>query len=75
MTSPTMQYLRHRNERGERPRLTRWSSPLMIDMIFMAHSSHLGQVLLRDQMPLPALFLNPDDAHTSDEENVKREFN
>ena len=41
-------------------------------MIFVARSSHLGQVLLRERMPLPALFLDPDAAHESDEEIWKR---
>ena len=43
-------------------------------MIFMARSSHLGQVLLRERMPLPALFLDPDAAHESDKEIWKRGF-
>ena len=53
-------------DRGDRPRPTRWSSPRTINVIFMACSSHLGQVLLRERMSLLVLFLNPDDAHTSD---------
>ena len=44
-------------------------------MIFMARSSHLGQVLLRERMPLPALFLNLDDDQASDEEKWERELN
>ena len=40
-----------------------------ITMICMACSSCLGQVLLREQMPLPALFLKLDDAHAPDKEN------
>ena len=44
-------------------------------MIFMARSSHLGQVLLRDRMLLPALFLDLDAAHASAEEMPKRGFN
>ena len=36
----------------------RWSSPRAIVVIFMVRSSHLGQVLLRERMPLLALFLN-----------------
>ena len=39
-----------------------------------AASTYLDQVLLRDRMPLSVLFLNLDNAHTSDEENWKREF-
>ena len=50
---------------GERPQPTRWSSPRTIDMLFMARSSHLGQVLLRDRMPPPAPFLDLDAAYAS----------
>ena len=41
----------------------------------MARSSHLGQVLLRDRMPPPALLLNLDAAHASPEEIPERGFN
>ena len=37
--------------------------------VFMSHSSHLGQVLLREQMSSPVLFLNLDDAHVPGEES------
>ena len=40
----------------------------------MARSSHLGQVLLRERMPLPTLFLNPDDGHASNKENIKKKI-
>ena len=36
---------------------------------------HVGQALLRDQLPPPALFLNLDAAHASAEETPEREFN
>ena len=36
-------------------------------MIMMLRSSHLGQVLLRDQMPPSVLFINLDDAHAPDD--------
>ena len=43
-------------------------------MIFTVCSSQLGQVLLRDQMLPPALFLNLDVAYVSAEEIPKRGF-
>ena len=40
----------------------------------MACGSHLGQVLLRKRIPVPALFINLDDTQASDKEKWKREF-
>ena len=39
-----------------------WSLSHTIVMIFIARSNHLGQILLRNQMLLPALFLNLNTA-------------
>ena len=47
----------------------------MIFMFRMARSSKLGQVLLRERLPLPGLFLNLDDAQASEEEEWKWVFN
>ena len=33
-----------------------------------------GQLLLREQIPLPALFLNSDDVHASNKEDVKEDL-
>ena len=52
-----------------------WPLLRAIVVIRMARSSHLGQVLLRERMPLPALFLNLDGAQASDEEKWERELN
>ena len=41
-------------------------------MSFMVRSNRPGQVLLRDQMPPPVLFLNLDAAHAPAEENPER---
>ena len=72
--SNNTRYSRRRNDRGDHLWPMCWSSPTTIVMIFMARSSHLGQVLLRDRMPLLALFLNLDDAHASCEEIPERGF-
>ena len=59
-----------------RTRVEREELPPTMVMIFVAHSSHIGQVLLllRDQVPPPALFLNLDVAHASSEEIPERGF-
>ena len=44
------------------------SLPRTIVMILMSRDSNLGQMLLRDRMPPPALFLKLDDAHASAED-------
>ena len=44
-------------------------------MSFMVRSNRPGQVLLRDQMPPPVLFLNLNAANASNKEIPEREFN
>ena len=53
-------YPSHQNDRGDRLWPMRWLSLLAITIFYMARSRHLGQVLLRDQIPPPSLLLNLD---------------
>ena len=72
--SNVARYPQRQNNHNNLSRPTLWLWLCTIAMISMVCGSHLDQVLLREWMPLPALFLDLDDDCASDEENRKKGF-